>query len=85
MVVVSIQQTFSPYCITVLFQMTSLDVTEGRILEVACLVTDSNLNIIAEGQDLVIHQPDDILQSMNEWCIKQHGMVKWHFLKFFLK
>lgn len=56
--------------------MTSLDVTEGRILEVACLITDSNLNIIAEGQDLVIHQPDDVLQSMNEWCIEHHGMVK---------
>lgn len=56
--------------------MTSLDVTEGRILEVACLITDPNLNIIAEGQDLVIHQPDDILQSMNEWCIEHHGMVK---------
>ncbi|XP_023722683.1 oligoribonuclease, mitochondrial isoform X2 [Cryptotermes secundus] len=55
-------------------EMTSLDVTEGRILEVACLITDSNLNIIAEGQDLVIHQPDDVLQSMNEWCIEHHGM-----------
>ena len=64
------------YSIKVLFQMTSLDVTEGRILEVACLITDPNLNIIAEGQDLVIHQPDDILQSMNEWCIEHHGMVK---------
>ncbi|XP_021923946.1 oligoribonuclease, mitochondrial, partial [Zootermopsis nevadensis] len=49
-------------------------VTAGRLLEVACLVTDSNLNIIAEGPDLVIHQPDNILQSMNEWCMKHHGM-----------
>lgn len=62
---------------TVLFQMTSLDVTTGRILEVAFLVTDSNLNIVAEGPDLVIHQPDNILQSMNDWCITHHGMVKW--------
>jgi oligoribonuclease len=61
----------------VLFQMSLLDVTEGRILEVACLITDSNLNIIAEGPDLVIHQPDHILQSMNKWCIKHHGMVNW--------
>jgi oligoribonuclease len=80
MVIVSIQETFSPCCITVLFQMTLLDVTAGRILEVACLVTDCNLNVIAEGPDLVIHQPDDILQSMNEWCIKHHGMVNWLFL-----
>jgi oligoribonuclease (3'-5' exoribonuclease) len=68
------------YCTTILFQMTMLDVTAGRILEVACLVTDSDLNIIAEGPDVVIHQPDDILQSMSEWCIKHHGMVKWLFL-----
>jgi len=57
--------------------MTSLDVITGCILEVAFLVTDSNLNIVAEGPDLVIHQPDNILQSMHEWCITQHGMVKW--------
>jgi len=57
--------------------MTSLDVTTGRILEVAFLVTDSDLNIVAEGPDLVIHQPDSILQSMNEWCITQHAVVKW--------
>lgn len=55
-------------------EMTSLDVTTGHILEVAFLVTDSNLNIVAEGPDLVIHQPDNILQSMNEWCITHHGM-----------
>lgn len=55
-------------------ELTSLDVTAGCILEVSCLITDSNLNIIAEGPDLVIHQPDDILKSMNEWCIKHHGM-----------
>jgi oligoribonuclease len=57
--------------------MTDLDVTKGCILEVAVVVTDSNLNIVAEGPEVVIHQPDDILQSMNEWCITHHGMVKW--------
>jgi oligoribonuclease (3'-5' exoribonuclease) len=62
--------------------MTLLDVAAGRILEVACIVTDSDLNIIAEGPDIVIHQPDDILQSMSEWCIKHHGMVKWLFFQF---
>lgn len=54
-------------------EMTSLDVT-GRILEVAFLVTDSDLNIVAEGPDLAIHQPDNILQSMDKWCITHHGM-----------
>lgn len=55
--------------------MTGLQVTKDKIMEVACLVTDSNLNIIAEGPDIVVHQPKHILENMNEWCIKQHGKV----------
>lgn len=55
--------------------MSGLDVDNDRIMEVAVLVTDANLNIVAEGPDLVIHQPPKILDNMNEWCIKQHGKV----------
>eukprot|EP00746_Dinoflagellata_sp_MGD_P076438 gnl/MRDRNA2_/MRDRNA2_30784_c0_seq1.p1 gnl/MRDRNA2_/MRDRNA2_30784_c0~~gnl/MRDRNA2_/MRDRNA2_30784_c0_seq1.p1 ORF type:complete len:206 (+),score=45.13 gnl/MRDRNA2_/MRDRNA2_30784_c0_seq1:131-748(+) len=43
------------------------------LLEVACLLTDGDLNLIAEGPDLVIHQPDEILAGMNDWCKKQFG------------
>ncbi|CAG9769624.1 unnamed protein product [Ceutorhynchus assimilis] len=53
-------------------EMTGLNVDQDKIMEIACLVTDSNLNIIAEGPDLIIKQPKDILDNMNEWCIKQH-------------
>lgn len=77
---ISIANIFFSHCVIVLFQMTGLDVTTAQILEVACIVTDSNLNIIAEGPNLVIHQQDNILQSMNEWCIKHHGMVNWLFV-----
>lgn len=56
-------------------QMTGLEVDKDHILEVACLVTDSKLNVIAVGPDLVIHQPDEVLKNMNEWCVKQHGEV----------
>lgn len=55
--------------------MTGLNIDEDKIMEVACLITDSNLNIVAEGPDIVIHQPEKVLNNMKEWCIKQHGKV----------
>jgi len=43
------------------------------LLEVACLVTDGDLNLVAEGPDLVIHQPEDVLAGMSDWCKRQFG------------
>lgn len=57
--------------------MTGLNIEKDRVMEIGCLVTDSNLNIIAEGPNLVIHHPKDVLQSMDEWCTKQHNKVKY--------
>ncbi|XP_049872813.1 probable oligoribonuclease [Pectinophora gossypiella] len=54
-------------------EMTGLDIEKDHILEIACLVTDAQLNIVAKGPNLIIHQPDDILSSMNPWCVNQHG------------
>jgi oligoribonuclease len=54
-------------------EMTGLDSETDHILEIASLITDGDLNIIAEGPELVIHQPDEVLSQMNEWCVKQHG------------
>ncbi|CAH2084952.1 unnamed protein product [Euphydryas editha] len=54
-------------------EMTGLDINKDHILEIACLVTDANLNVIAEGPNIIIHQPDEILNAMNDWCIAQHG------------
>lgn len=53
--------------------MTGLSEEVDKILEVACLVTDSDLNIIAEGPNIIIHQPEEVLNSMNNWCKKQHA------------
>ncbi|KXJ13072.1 Oligoribonuclease, mitochondrial [Exaiptasia diaphana] len=39
----------------------------------ACLITDGELNVVAEAPNLVIHQPDEILNTMGEWCTKHHG------------
>lgn len=54
-------------------EMTGLDVHKDRILEVSCLITDKDLNIVAENSTLVINQPEEVLNSMNDWCIKHHG------------
>ncbi|KAI8999517.1 REX2, RNA exonuclease 2 [Gaertneriomyces semiglobifer] len=54
-------------------EMTGLDSQKDKILEVACIITDGELNIVAEGPDIVVHQPREVLDHMNEWCIEQHG------------
>lgn len=55
-------------------EMTGLEVSRDRILEIAAIVTDKDLEVIAEGPSLVIHESEEILGSMNEWCKKQHGL-----------
>jgi len=46
-------------------EMTGLDHTSDVIVEIATLITDDELNVVAEGPDLVIHQPDDVLAAMD--------------------
>ncbi|KAF5278654.1 hypothetical protein FQA39_LY00696 [Lamprigera yunnana] len=53
-------------------EMTGLDIEKDQIMEVACMVTDSNLNIVAEGPNIILHTSEDVLCNMSEWCIKQH-------------
>lgn len=53
-------------------EMTGLDPENDRVLEIATIVTDSNLNLIEEGPVMAIHQSDEVLANMNEWCIKTH-------------
>ncbi|ETO12622.1 exonuclease RNase T and DNA polymerase III [Reticulomyxa filosa] len=54
-------------------EMTGLDLSKDVIVEIAVLVTDDQLNIIAEGPDLVIHHSDKVLENMSDWCKKKHG------------
>ncbi|MED7819154.1 MULTISPECIES: oligoribonuclease [unclassified Francisella] len=54
-------------------EMTGLDVEECKIIEIAAIITDKDLNTIAEAEPIAIHQSDEILDNMNEWCIKTHG------------
>jgi len=53
-------------------EMTGLSVNNDAILEIATVVTDDQLNESAVGPNLVIHQPDEMLTRMDEWCTKQH-------------
>lgn len=54
-------------------EMTGLDPERERIIEVATLVTDKELNILAEGPVLAVHQSDDLLAAMDEWNTRTHG------------
>lgn len=54
-------------------EMTGLDPEKEVIIEIATIVTDAQLNILAEGPSLAIHQPDSVLDAMDEWCTNQHG------------
>jgi oligoribonuclease len=54
-------------------EMTGLDTVNDWIIEIATIVTDANLNILAEGPMLAIHQPEEIMQGMDEWNTEQHG------------
>jgi oligoribonuclease len=54
-------------------EMTGLNPETDLILEIATLVTDKQLNILAEGPVLAIHQGDSVLSGMGEWCTRQHG------------
>jgi len=54
-------------------EMTGLNPDTDKIIEIATIVTDSDLNILAEGPQFVIHQSDQALDAMDEWCTEHHG------------
>jgi len=54
-------------------EMTGLDTTTDLIIEIATIITDSQLNILAEGPVLAIHQSDAVMNGMDEWNTRQHG------------
>jgi oligoribonuclease len=54
-------------------EMTGLDPDKDRIIEVAVVVTDSQLNILAEGPVFAIHQSDEVLDGMDNWNKSTHG------------
>jgi len=53
-------------------EMTGLDHTSDVIVEIATLITDDRLEIVAEGPDLVVHQPDEVLARMDPFVVEMH-------------
>ena len=54
-------------------EMTGLEPKVDVILEMATIITDSQLNILAEGPVFAIHQTNEVLDNMSSWCIEHHG------------
>lgn len=53
-------------------ETTGLDPEVHAILEIATLITDKDLNVVAQGPTLVIHQPEEVLSGMDHWARRQH-------------
>jgi oligoribonuclease len=54
-------------------EMTGLDPEICVVMEIATIVTDKELNILAQGPVIAVHQSDKVLDNMDEWCVKTHG------------
>ena len=54
-------------------EMTGLEPQQDEIIEIATVVTDKHLNILAHGPVIAIHQPDEVLEGMDAWNTKHHG------------
>lgn len=54
-------------------EMTGLNPDSDRIIEIATIITDSNLNVVAEGPVIAVHQSDSRLSAMDEWNTRTHG------------
>ena len=54
-------------------EMTGLDPSTDRIIEIATVVTDKQLNVVAEGPVLAINQPESAIEGMDDWNTRQHN------------
>ncbi|KAJ2083171.1 hypothetical protein H4R24_001001 [Coemansia sp. RSA 988] len=54
-------------------EMTGLDYQHDTIIEIACIITDSELNVLETGDDIVIHHSWDVMDAMCDWCKTHHG------------
>jgi oligoribonuclease len=64
--------TYSENLVWMDLEMTGLDPESERILEIATIITDSSLNIVAEGPVVVVRQSEKLLASMDDWNTEHH-------------
>lgn len=64
--------SLAPMLVWMDLEMTGLEPTRDVIVEIATLVTDDELNIVAEGPDLVVHQSDEALALMDKFVVDMH-------------
>ena len=55
-------------------EMSGLDLKKDHILEIACIITNGDLEIVAKSEDLVINHPVELLDGMNDWCKNSHSL-----------
>lgn len=58
--------------------MTGLEVEKCHIMEIACLITDKYLKPVSNCLNVVVHQSDEILENMSDWCKEQHKKVNMY-------
>ena len=63
----------SNYLVWIDCEMTGLDPDRHVLLEIATIITDNDLNIVAEGPVFAIRQPESALKRMNNWCARTHA------------
>jgi oligoribonuclease len=66
-------KTNHPALIWIDMEMSGLDPEKCAILEIACIVTDGELDELGDGVDFVVNQADEVLAAMDEWCTRHHG------------
>lgn len=55
-------------------EMTGLEPDQDCIIEIATIITDKDLNVLATGPSIAIYKNDEVLSAMGGWCTKQHGL-----------
>ncbi|MDX8397672.1 MAG: oligoribonuclease [Mariprofundaceae bacterium] len=67
------QQVKQDYLVWMDLEMTGLDPEQDTILEIATIITDGQLETVAEGPNIIVHQPAHVLDAMDDWCQQHHG------------
>lgn len=71
--VISQSGSSHPPLVWIDMEMSGLDPEQCRILEIATVITDSKLEVLAQSPSMIVHQADEVLDAMDQWCTEHHG------------